>query len=524
MLSPYRVLDLTDHRGELAASILGDLGAEIIRVEPPGGSEARRRGPFLEGAPEEHASLQFHAYNRNKQSIVIDVSGAEGRDTFLRLVATADIVIESSPDGFAERHGIDFAALRTAQPHIVHTRVSPYGGDGPYAAYPATDLTIAAMGGPVSLQGVPERAPVRVSVPQVWRHTGVEAATATLVGLKRMQQTHEAQCVDVSAQATMTWTMLNAMEAAAIQGHDFERQGSILQLGRMTIPLVFECADGHVVIIANGELVNSLMDWFIEDGIAEPWWRDENWSAYELKLLTGQETPLTLEEMLDSFRRLLRPYKKNELFERALAVGATIAPVNTIADLLSLRHLEVREFWRNETLPNGQVVKAPGPFALSNSNPLVIGPAAPSIDEHGETIRAALTASPRTPLPPTGEPRTDALPFEGVKVADFSWIGVGPISAKYLADHGATVIRVESSSRPDKLRLVAPFKGEMGIDQSQFFADMNSSKLGLSLNLKKPAACDIARKLIGWSDVYLQSFTPGAADRAGIGYADVRAR
>jgi crotonobetainyl-CoA:carnitine CoA-transferase CaiB-like acyl-CoA transferase len=523
VLSPYRVLDLTDHRGELTALILGDLGAEVIRVEPPEGCEARRRGPRIADAPEDRASLQFYAYNRNKQSIAIDVSTDAGRDTFMQLVATADIVIESSPGGLAEQHGIDFDALCSVQPHIVHTRISPYGTKGPYAAYAASDLTIAAMGGPVSLQGVPERAPVRVSVPQVWRHAGAEAAIATMVGLKRMQVTHAPQSVDVSAQAVMTWTMLNAMEAHAIQGHDFERQGSTLQLGRMAVPLVFECADGHVVIIGNGELVNKLMDWLIEDGIAEAWWRDEDWAAYELKLLSGQETPLSLEEMLDSFARLLRPYKKNELFERGLSLGATIAPVNTISDLLSLRHLEARDFWRNKTLPNGQVAKAPGAFAVPSSHPLNDGADAPAIDEHGDAIRAALKTAPRAPVPPKLAAQAEALPFEGLKVADFSWIGVGPISAKYLADHGATVVRVESGTRPDKLRLVAPFKGSPGIDTSQFFADMNSSKLGLTLNLKKPAARDVARKLIGWSDVYLQSFTPGAADRAGIGYSDVQA-
>ena len=129
MLSPYRVLDLSDQRGELAAMILGDLGADVIRVEPPEGSDARRSGPHIKGAEDSESSLQFFAYNRNKRSIVIDLNQPSGRDEFLRLVATADFVIESSPGGLLQRAGIDFETLCASQPRIVHLQITPYGAD-----------------------------------------------------------------------------------------------------------------------------------------------------------------------------------------------------------------------------------------------------------------------------------------------------------------------------------------------------------------------------------------------------------
>lgn len=117
----------------------------------------------------------------------------------------------------------------------------------------------------------------------------------------------------------------------------------------------------------------------------------------------------------------------------------------------------------------------------------------------------------------------EQLPFDGIKVADFSWIGVGPITAKYLADHGATVVRVETVWPPDRLRAAGPFKdGVPGTNRSQFFGDFNTSKLGLSLNLKNPAAVAVARRLIAWADVYLESFTPGTVDDLGIGYEVAR--
>lgn len=117
----------------------------------------------------------------------------------------------------------------------------------------------------------------------------------------------------------------------------------------------------------------------------------------------------------------------------------------------------------------------------------------------------------------------EQLPFEGIKVADFSWIMVGPTTAKYLADHGATVVRVETVSPPDRLRAAGPFKdGVPGTNRSQFFGDFNTSKLSLSLNLKNPAGVGVARRLIAWADVYIESFTPGTVDDLGIGYETAR--
>ena len=115
------------------------------------------------------------------------------------------------------------------------------------------------------------------------------------------------------------------------------------------------------------------------------------------------------------------------------------------------------------------------------------------------------------------------LPFEGVKVADFSWVGVGPITMRYLADYGATVVRIESEQRPDFLRLGAPFRdGESGIDRSGFFANYNGGKLGASLDLKHPQALDVAKRFIAWADVVAESFTAGTIERLGLGYEAAR--
>lgn len=115
------------------------------------------------------------------------------------------------------------------------------------------------------------------------------------------------------------------------------------------------------------------------------------------------------------------------------------------------------------------------------------------------------------------------LPFDGVKIADFSWVWVGPTSAKYLADHGATVVRVESSTRPDIIRAIGPYKDdENGPNRTHSFNDFNTSKLGVTLNLKTPEGLAIAKRLISWADVYMESFTPGTMSNIGIGYEAAR--
>jgi crotonobetainyl-CoA:carnitine CoA-transferase CaiB-like acyl-CoA transferase len=517
MLGPYRVLDLTDERGEIAGMVLGDLGADVIRIEPPGGSAARFRGPMLKDAPEAERSLQFAAFNRNKRSIVLDPSRTADRDVLLALVRASDFVLDSFPESLLASYGIGFEALRDANPRIVYVQIAPFGVDGPAVDWPASDLTIAALGGPVALQGVRERAPVRVSVDQAWRHAGVEAAVAALVAHARMRVTGNAQLVDVSAQCAMTWTMLNAMDAAAIQGFDFERASTTAQTGQVRVPLLFECADGYVVAPPNRAVLPALADWMIEEGLVDDTWRNRDWSMYEGPMVSEHG-----KRDLEAYTELCRRHPGKVLHDMGLALGVSFAPVNSVADVLRFEHLDVRDYWLDATLVDGSRVRTPGVFAKASKTPLSVRRPAPRLDQHGEEIRRELkdrSVSIEIPRHLESGASADTLPLEGLTVADFSWVGVGPITARCLADHGATVVRVESELRPDVLRGGVPFKdAEPGWNRSQFFGDFNTSKLGLALNLKSPEALAIAKRLIAWADVYIESFRPGTVEGLGLSY------
>ncbi|MGE4607698.1 MAG: CoA transferase, partial [Myxococcota bacterium] len=522
MLTPYRVLDLTDHRGELAGMILGDLGADVIRVEPPEGSEARRRGPMLASGPQTERSLQFRAYNRNKRSIALDLRTDAGRATFLELAAGADFILESAPPSPLAANGLGFEQLRKANPRIVSVQITPFGSDGPYASWPASDLTIAALAGPMSLQGAPQRAPVRVSVPQVWRHTGAEAAAAALIAHARMLRTGLAQQVDVSAQAAMTWTMMNGIGAAAVD-KDYNRMGSMLQLGLITLPCVFECKDGYVVAATAGAALPLLIQWLIDVSAVPAAWADEDWSTYQERLISGQPVSMQPQDIMISMVDFLKARTKAELLQGGLERRITMAPVNNVPDLLAFSHLRERGSWETVALPDGRSIRGPGAFASATQTPPSTRLPSPRLDEHGDQIQAEL-ATGRRALSPTPLPDgADTLPFAGLKIADLTWVVAGPATTRYLVDQGATVVRVESESHPCATRGVGPYRdGVPGINRSHFFGDYNAGKLGIALDLKKKEGVEIVRRLIEWADVYIENFRPGVVDRLGLGYEVAR--
>ena len=513
MLTGWRILDLTDHRGEVGPYLLADLGAEVLKVEPLGGCLSRRRGID---------ELHFKAYNGNKRLSSLTGDADRDRALILQHAASSDLLFDSGPPGRLAELGIDRATLEAANPKIVSVTVTPFGLDGPRAKQPATELTIGALGGSVRLQGTPERAPVKMSVPQIWRHAGAEAAVAALIAHRRMITTGQAQSVDVSAQSVMTWTMLNAMEAKGIQGRDFQRTGSELHLS-MTIQLRMPTTDGYAIGVPTGRSLQFLLPWLLDEGIVDQSWAETDWVRYDHHVISGEPVAQTPEEVTAAVLELCSRYPKWELFHRGLDCGATLAPLNTLEDLLGFDHLEARSFWHEL---DDSSTRAPGAFFLRDG-------VRPAVKRGIQTTGSIEDMAPMTSTAPSGNPTastvastaglpTDRLPLEGVNVVDFSWIGVGPITAKVLADHGANVIRIESENRIDGLRYQPPYKdAEPGVNRSNFFGSFNTSKRSLALDLKTESGRDIARRLTDWADLVIESFTPGAIDRLGLGYEDI---
>ena len=204
-----------------------------------------------------------------------------------------------------------------------------------------------------------------------------------------------------------------------------------------------------------------------------------------------------------------------------------IAPCNSVGDIARSPQLEARDFWPKVEYPAlGRSLTHLGPFIKMSESPIRVDRPAPRVGEHNnEVLAAARPRSARTPAQTTPDSIVGAMPFDGLKVLDFTWVGVGPITIKHLADFGADVIRIESVSKPDVLRNAAPFKdGVAGINRSQFSASYNTSKRGLGLNLASPEGRQLIKKIIvEWKpDVIAESFTPRVMRGWGLGYSDVR--
>ena len=222
---------------------------------------------------------------------------------------------------------------------------------------------------------------------QVWLQASAEAAVGAMTAHALMVRTVQAQFVDVSAQAVMVWTMLHGMAAHAIQGYDINRGGSELQLGATKVPVVFECADGYVVMINVGSTMVNFVHWLVEDGIVPQEWIDgEDWPTYERRFLQNMPVTYPLEETVEATRRYLRKYTKRELLERGLREDITIAPVSTTEDLTRFRQLEERGFWLQAQLSDGRGVSVPGLFARLTKTPMDVRRWAPTLRQHNAEI------------------------------------------------------------------------------------------------------------------------------------------
>ena len=529
MLSPYRVLDLTDDRGNFAAFQLAQLGADVVAVEPPGGQRARHRGPWVGNEPGIERSLLHWAYNRGKRSVVLD-----DHRTLLDLAVTADIVFEC---GAME---IDLAAMRAANPALITVSLTPFGADGPKADWIGTDLTLSAASGEMSLNGYQDRAPVRISAPQVWVNAGAEMACAALLALTDRRDTGLGQHVDVSAQEAMMLTAQGWLAPALCDNPSARRSGGGLQLlGAVDFRFVYECLDGHVTVtflpgILVGSFTNRLLSWAADQGDLGAELAAIDWST----LLEGRELQEVAEittRTAEGLAAALARHTKADLFAMARRDKLLLVPVTTPADVLATEHYRSRRFWDEVEIDEiDRPIRFPGPWAKGDNAELRrLGPP-PKLGQDTEAVLAELagldrgrTASadlvvsePAAGVDPTAAAGTLTRPLEGVTVVDFTWVYAGPFATRMLAYYGATVIRLESQTRPDQVRSsgLARVPGDDGPEASHQWHSINADKLSLQLNLKVPESRQVVLDLARKADVVINAFSAGVLDRLELGH------
>ena len=394
LLSGFRVLDLTDEKGDLCGKVLGDFGADVVKIEPPGGSSARNIGPFYKDTPDPEKSLFWFAFNTSKRGITLDIEQPDGQEIFKTLVETAHFVVESYRPGFMRSLGLGYTDLEEVKPDIILTSITPFGQSGPYSGYQATDIVGLAMGGLMSLLGESNR-PVRISSgPQAYLQAGLQAAMASVMAHYHRQVSGEGQHVDVSMQEAVVLTAPIVAETYELMKVNLSGSGPNYftarpqPLGPLYLQYLLPCKDGHVLLQWAGghpgyvKSTRAILAWANEEGYGK--------DVLDIDLITWNVMTFQQKDadrMKRSLVEFLMTKTKAELFRGALERGIMMAPCNTTADMSRDAHLEARGFWETVAHPElgCELTYAGAPLKMT-SDSWRIRCRAPLIGEHNSEI------------------------------------------------------------------------------------------------------------------------------------------
>ncbi len=390
LLSPYRVLDLTDERGLLCGKILADLGAEVVQIEPPGGSSARQVGPFYGDDPAPNKSLYWWAYSGNKRGITLDIEQPDGRALLEQLVASADFLIESFDPGFLDSLDLGYSRLSEINPRLVMVSITAFGQDGPYATYPASDITGMALGGFMHLTGDPDRAPLRPSFPHFYLHGSAAAATGAMLAHTHRALTGEGQYVDVSCQQAVARTLAHAPQIWDIEGAVLQRMGVYRQTsGENRVRINWPCADGYVNYMLQGGGVapstRALFLWMEEDGFDVTELQAFEWETMGYGRITPDVMDTVVGPMADFFLR----HTREELTRESVSRRILLFPVATPSELRQHPQLEARGYFTPVEHPElGTTIDYPGAFIKGGDGSALVGlrRRAPLVGEHNAEV------------------------------------------------------------------------------------------------------------------------------------------
>ena len=389
MLGPYRVLDLTDEKGLLCGKILGDLGADVIKIEPPGGDPSRNIGPFYHDEPDPEKSLHWFALNTSKRGITLDITRKDGQEIFKKLVESADFVIESFAPGFLDKLGLGYRDLEKVKPGIIMVSISPFGQTGPYRDWKSSDLIAWAMSGEMEGWGDPDRPPLRISGhSQTSLNAGADGAIGALVALYQRWQTSQGQHIDVSIQESISIMDGGNRNPLWVATRGVRKRGDpeMANLAHKTIR-IWRCKDGWVSWSHGGISPLApglpLIKWMDAEGFPNDFIRSFDWTRPDFATIPQEE----MDQIDEPTSRFFMSHTKSELLEGAVKHEVMLYPVFTTADFVSDIQLQERGFWVDVEHPElGARIKYPGAFGVFSDAPPKISRRAPLIGEHNSEI------------------------------------------------------------------------------------------------------------------------------------------
>jgi len=389
-LAGLRILELADETGQFCGKLLGDLGADVVKIEPPGGERNRHVGPFLDDIPHPERSLSFWYYNTSKRCITLSLETADGRGLFRRLAATSDVILETFRPGFLASLGLDYDSLSLQNPRLIMCSLTPFGQTGPWRDYLSSDLLHMAAGGEMASSGydqadAPNAPPIAPGGGNAWHMGGHFAYMAIMAALVHRTVAGQGQYIDTSIHEACALTTEAAIANYIYRGEVVRRQTGRHHAAGPTPRTQFRAKDGsYVCALVGGRLnpkyIGELADLLDSYGMAG----DLRDPKYKDPAVIAANTSHIIDDLVANF---IASLPAEEVYHAAQDRGFTWGVVRAPEALLDDAHLHDRGFWKEVEHPElGRSFVYPGEAAIYNGSPWRISRRAPLIGEHNIEI------------------------------------------------------------------------------------------------------------------------------------------
>ncbi|MBF8268167.1 MAG: hypothetical protein HW388_1675 [Dehalococcoidia bacterium] len=494
-LGHLRVIEMGDIPASYATRLLADLGADVIKVEPPGGDPNRWLPPFAGDIEDPERSLTFINANTNKRSIVLDLLNTPAdRETLAALLASADIFVEATPLGHLEALGFTDQRLREIHPGLVTVSLTPFGRTGPYRNYKGSDAIANAMGGFLFSQGDDARAPCTAPIHQAYQLAGAVAAMLGVAATRHRRRTGAGQRIDISLQEALTFTS-SAIARYSLENSLSQRPGSA---SSGTGANIYRCKDGRYVHFAGGGRPHMWREitrnWMPENILTQPEWENPRYrNAHSDQVNTV-------------FADFVAQFNADEFVEEAQRRHLAAAQLNTVGQFINSEHVRVREWLQELEHPVIGRYTTPGSPMRLSATPMRVRRPAPLLGQHQAEVMAELGSTRlQPPLQDAAQDETRKPMLDGIRMADLTTAFAGPLGTTMMGYYGMEVIKVESEEMP---------QGRDGGGHP----DMNRTKLGCTINLHHTGGKELFKHLVASSNVVVDNFSAGVMDRLGLDF------
>lgn len=508
-LDGVRVLDLCGPESQAAGRMLADLGADVILIEPQGGSPSRTYAPFADRGEDPERSLYFLHNNTNKRGIVLDIESPDGSGTLRRLARTADVVLEGFAPGYLESIGLDYDVLSAENPGLIMTSITPFGQTGPYRNFKGPDIVTTALGGLAYAEGDVEGPPVTMPRYQSYKLSGIHAGFATLMALWHRDQTGQGQHVDVSRFEVMSHLHLNLVRFAS-QQEVARRRG---RHGSNGPTQYFQAKDGWVQLaLTTARQWQGFATWVGDPVLMDP----------KYAVLTTRDADSDM--IIEKARTFIAQFTVEEFLSQGAEHRVTVAPANTVADFARHPHATAHTFFTEVEHPVLGRYQAPGAPGVYSGTPWAIRRPAPMLGQHTDEVLGELDTAAQHAEPSTiGASESDSnLPLEGVRILAFERVWAAPFGTRFLADYGAEVIKVESNRFSDGRVFDRESNPQAWLNTNSMYGEINRNKQSITLDLHTSGGQELFKRLVAVSDIVVENNAPGAMDRFGLSYDELR--